>query len=198
MLVSRGACPEDPDRSPLRLPWASPLRLLWRKSPTIATMADQIAALPETSRVTMMRDLAGDDPDRYQSQLVTALVSQSLRLRDLCYLDECLEAADEAVDLAEELAEERPGSYRETYALCLRNLAGLLCAVGRPADALAVATESVEIYRLRNRDDPVARAGGLAGALTNQGLALAELGRIADPFPTPPQPPHPYPPPRAL
>ena len=66
--------------------------------------------------------------------------------------------------------------------MCLRNLAAHLVTAGRPGDALAVATEAVEIYRLRDRDDPVGRAGGLGAALNNQGIALSHLGRLEEAY----------------
>src|SRR5262249_54086075 len=78
IVIDASRCCETP---------GSPLTLLWRRPHTISSMAEQIAALPEAARVTMMRDLAGDDPDRYQGELISSLVSLSQQLGDLGYLE---------------------------------------------------------------------------------------------------------------
>ncbi|BCB84555.1 tetratricopeptide repeat protein [Phytohabitans suffuscus] len=128
-------------------------------------------------QVAMARRMAAAEPNAYQPKLAAALDALARRLSDLGRREEALRAADEAVDVYEELEERHPGSYRAALGAATSNFAVQLDRLGRHKDALTLDEQAVELLRGVNRNDPGARADSLGHALTNLAVSLSQFNR---------------------
>ncbi|MEV8512182.1 tetratricopeptide repeat protein [Dactylosporangium sp. NPDC051484] len=134
-------------------------------------------ARAEAIRVALTRRMASADPDAYQPKLAETLDALARRLSQLGRHEEALRAADEAVDVYDELEDRHPGMYRSALGAATSDFALQLDRLGRYADALAVDQQAVEILRGLDRNNPGGRADGLGHALTNLSVSLAQADR---------------------
>ncbi|MEV6924457.1 tetratricopeptide repeat protein [Dactylosporangium sp. NPDC051485] len=139
--------------------------------------AEAVDARRELVQVALARRMAATEPHAYRPKLAAALGALARRLGDLGRYEEALRAADEAVDVYEELYERYPGSYRAALGIATSNFAVQLDRLGRYGDALALDEQAVEMLRSAHRNDPGARADGLGHALTNLAVSLSQFGR---------------------
>ncbi|GAA2371724.1 tetratricopeptide repeat protein [Dactylosporangium salmoneum] len=139
--------------------------------------AEAVDARRELMRVALARRTAAAEPGAHRPELAAALDALARRLSDLGRREEALRAADEAVDVYEELYEHSPGSYRAALGIATSNFAVQLDRVGRRKDSLAVDEQAVEMLRGADRNDPGARADRLGHALTNLAISLSRFGR---------------------
>jgi tetratricopeptide (TPR) repeat protein len=116
--------------------------------------------------------------DGETADLAWALNNLGNRLGELGRDQEALAAAEEALGLLRELAQDNPGS-QPGLAGALMNLGGRLGELGRHQDALAPAEEAVGLWRPLVQDNPGYQPN-LAKALMNLGNRLANLGRHQD------------------
>ena len=158
----------------------------WRDS--LGVMFSQLGrpadALPATEEaVTIRRELAAANPDRYRPDLARSLSNLGVRLSELGRPADALPATEEAVTIRRELAAANPDRYRPDLARSLDNLGVRLSELGRPADALPATEEAVTIRRELAAANPDRYRRDLAGSLSNLGVRLSELGRPADALP---------------
>src|SRR5215467_4469975 len=116
-------------------------------------------------------------PDGYQQKLAAALIGLSRRLADDERYQEAMVAADEAVDIYDELAERVRGSYRDGLGLATFNLGLRLRDLGQVEDAHSLYREAIELRRRAHRNDPYARAQFLGPTLTQYSRQLYRDGR---------------------
>ncbi|MEU5876695.1 tetratricopeptide repeat protein [Spirillospora sp. NPDC047279] len=135
--------------------------------------------------VSRARESAHAKPARHRSDLACVLTNLGIALAQVAPA-EAVPAQREVVAIRRELAGGRP-SRRQLLELSesMNDLAGTFAKLGQAADVLEVRQELVEVWRKRARVGPAFRADpgfrfGLAMALYNLGLALAEVGRPAD------------------
>lgn len=85
------------------------------------------------------------------------------------------------------MAEINPDRYRGELASSLANLSILLSELNRPGEALTRCQDAVDLLRGVTEASPGSRYG-LAFALSNLGICMAGLGRVADALPPPRKP----------
>ena len=101
----------------------------------------------------------------------------AIHLSELGQREKALQAAQEAVDLYSQLAQQRPDAFKPNLAGSLNNLAGRLSELGQREKALQAAQESVELYSQLAQQRPDAFNPYLAGSLNNLANRLSELGQ---------------------
>ena len=111
----------------------------WRDS--LGIMFSQLGrpadALPATQEaVTIRRELAAANPDRYRPDLAASLSNLGVWFSELGRPADALPATEEAVTIRRELAAANPDRYRPDLAGSLSNLGVRFSELGRPADAL--------------------------------------------------------------
>jgi tetratricopeptide (TPR) repeat protein len=94
------------------------------------------ALAPIEEAVAIRRELAQEDPGRYNAQLANALYDLGHRLGAIGRRDDAVAATEEAVAIRRGLAQEDPGQYNPPLASALYDLGHRLVAVGRRDDAL--------------------------------------------------------------
>jgi tetratricopeptide (TPR) repeat protein len=144
------------------------------------TVEDEPISLAESAIVAQLRALVKRSADDYLPQLAEALVELS-RAQALHHrYDQAMHAADEAVDLYEELAEGLPGAYRDSYGRATFNLGLRLRDLGRVDDAHQLYQEGIEIRRREHRHDPYERAHVLGATLSDYSEQLLRDDRPAE------------------
>ncbi|GEM_PF-769147 len=138
------------------------------------------ADLSEAVEVARLRGLAERQPDAFLSSLAHALMALSDRLADQGRPGEALNAADEAVDIAEDLRDRFGASYHKTCAWAAYTLGQRLRDVGRGDDATALYAEAVEIFRMAYRNHPYERAKSLGAVLTDHAVQLIRQHRYEE------------------
>ena len=103
--------------------------------------------LPEVAEVVRLRVLVERQPETYLPRLAHALMVLSDQLADRGRPGEALEAADQAVDVAEDLRERFGAIYDPAGASAAIALGTRLQEVGRDDDARALYAEAVDILR---------------------------------------------------
>ncbi|WP_404199767.1 SAV_2336 N-terminal domain-related protein [Streptomyces tauricus] len=126
--------------------------------------------------IEVYRRLASDDP-AYRPNLSTALATQSDRLAETGRSSEALQAAREAIAIAESAAQSDPDAFRPALAIALSTLSNRLDETGQRKEALAPAERAVVIRRQLADADPVTHTYDLARSLSNLSNRLADLGR---------------------
>ena len=140
-------------------------------------------ALPVTEQaVTMYRELAAANPDRYRPGLANSLSNLGVWFAELGRPADALPVTEEAVAIRRELAANQD-RYRPDLADSLSNLGVWFAELGRPADALPAEQEAVTMHRELAAASPDRYRPGLARSLSNLGVWFAELGRPADALP---------------
>ena len=140
-------------------------------------------ALPVTEQaVTMYRELAAANPDRYRPGLANSLSNLGVWFAELGRPADALPVTEEAVAIRRELAANQD-RYRPDLADSLSNLGVWFAELGRPADALPAEQEAVTMHRELAAVSPDRYRPGLARSLSNLGVWFAELGRPADALP---------------
>jgi tetratricopeptide (TPR) repeat protein len=86
----------------------------------------------------------------------------------------------EAAGAYRKLAAADPARYWPDLAAVLSNLSGELGELGRHAQALMAADESVSMYKKLARADAATYSPALASALTNLSIAYVGVGRASD------------------
>jgi tetratricopeptide (TPR) repeat protein len=162
----------------VRAYWLSNLGL---RLAELARPAEALAATQEA--VTVYRELAAADTDRYRPDLAATLNNLSVRLSQLGRPAEALRAVEEAAAIRRELAAADTDRYRPDLAATLNNLSVRLSELGRLAEALAAAREAVAIRRELAAASPDRYRPDLATSLSNLGISLSELGRPAEALP---------------
>ena len=141
-------------------------------------------ALPATQEaVTIRRELAAANPDRYRPDLARSLSNLGIWFSELGRPADALPATQEAVTIRRELAAANPDRYRPDLARSLSNLGIWFSELGRPADALPATQEAVTAYRELAAANPDRYRPDLARSLDNLGVWFSELGRPADALP---------------
>ena len=130
--------------------------------------------------ITIRRELAAAEPDRYRSDLTNSLVNLGVALAELGRLPEALTADREAVAIRRELAAADPDRYRPDLAFSLANLAQRLFAMGRSAQALQATEEAAAIHQGLAAADPDRYRAELATSLDALGIRFSALGRYAE------------------
>jgi tetratricopeptide (TPR) repeat protein len=124
------------------------------------------------------RQLCGDHPDRYASDLADVLTRLGTHLLELGRPDESVPAIGEAVAIRRQLAGADPDHYLGQLAESLNNLSIALSDAGHADEALSATAEAVAIRRQLAQADPEHYLGRLAGSLNNLGVRLYVLGRV--------------------
>lgn len=114
---------------------------------------------------------------RYTSDLARSLNSKSLRLSELGRFEEAADAATEAVDLYESMANQRPDEHLAGLAASYNNLTRCLVELGRIPDALTASEQAVFRYRQLANADSAVHGPDLARAFLNRADCLTDLGR---------------------
>jgi len=140
--------------------------------------AEALPVLEEA--ITIRRELAAADPDRYRSDLTNSLVNLGVALAELGRVPEALAADREAVAIRRELAAADPDRYRPDLGFSLANLAQRLFAMGRSAQALQATEEAAAIYQELAAADPQQYRADLAISLDALGIRFSALGRYAE------------------
>ena len=130
--------------------------------------------------ITIRRELAAADPDRYRADLTNTLVNLGVALAELGRLPEALAADGEAVAIRRELAADDPDRYRPDLAFALANFGQRLFAMGRSAQAMPATEEAAAIYRELAAADPDRYRADLAISLDALGIRFSALGRYAE------------------
>ena len=138
-----------------------------------------LAAAVTALAVDGLRGRAEGDP-AVTAELARALSNLGNRLGDVGRRAEALAAAEEAVAIRRQLAEDSPAAHLSDLAALLTNLGLSLAQAGRRAEALAAVEEAVAIRRQLAEDSPAAHLPDLALSLNNLGVRLAEAGRQAE------------------
>jgi tetratricopeptide (TPR) repeat protein len=136
--------------------------------------------LAEEARVARLRGLVKLHPKDHVPELAEGLVELSRALAEHRRYDEAVQAADEAVDLFEELTEGLPGAYRDSYGWAIFNLGRRLRDLGRVDDAHELYQEGIEIRRRDHRHDPYDRARFLGATLSEYSQQLLRDDRTED------------------
>jgi tetratricopeptide (TPR) repeat protein len=105
--------------------------------------AEALATTEEA--VTIWRELAAANPDRYRPDLAASLTNLGACLWDLGRPAEALPVTEEAVAIRRELAAANPDRYRPDLARSLTNLAEILEALGRKAESGLIRQEAGEV-----------------------------------------------------
>jgi tetratricopeptide (TPR) repeat protein len=163
LAVTRRILPVLPDDDPaLRAGW------LGRLGSRLAQTGRPAEALPPTQEaISIRRQLAAADPDRYRPDLANSVRDLGILLSDVGRPAEALPATQEAVQIHRELAAANPERYRSDLARSLVNLGNRLNEVGRPADALPVTEEAAQGFRELAAAHPDRYRHELAAALSN-------------------------------
>ncbi|WP_279340778.1 tetratricopeptide repeat protein [Sphaerisporangium perillae] len=141
-------------------------------------------ALPSAlEALTICRELAQANPDRYRPDLADSLSNLGAMFLELGRPADALPPIQEALTICRELAQANPDRYRPDLADSLSNLGAMFLGLGRPADALPSALEALTICRELAQANPGRYRPDLAGSLNNLGVLFAELGRPADALP---------------
>ena len=168
-----------PDASTMRGHWLSGL------GTALSQIGHPVEALvAEQEAVTIRRELASADPDRYRPDLAASLSNLGVTLAALGRPSEALVAEQEAVTIRRELASADPDRYRPDLAASLSHLGVQYSALGRTVEALIVEQEAVTIRRELASAKPDQYQPDLAASLSNLGIRFAELGRPAEALPT--------------
>jgi hypothetical protein len=148
---------------------------------TLAQLGRAAEALTVTEKaVTIYRQLAETQPERYRPELAASLGTLGVRFSDLGRADEAASVTEEAVAIYQELAEGDPDRYRADLATAWSNLGVRLWKRGRTAEALPIADEAVTAFRELAAADPDMYRSYLARCLANLGIWHAELGHPAE------------------
>ncbi len=99
------------------------------------------------------------------------------RLSALGQHEKAFEAAQEAVGLYRELAQQRPDAFTPNLAMSLNNLANRLSELGQRKKALEAALEAVNLRRELAQQRPDAFTPDLAGSLNNLATMLSALSQ---------------------
>jgi len=91
--------------------------------------------------------------------------------------EEALQAAQEAVEILRQLAQQPPQAFFPELAMSLNNLGAMLSALGRREEALQATQEAAEIFRRLAQQLPQAFLPDLAHSLHNLGAGLSALGQ---------------------
>ncbi|MDF5757641.1 tetratricopeptide repeat protein [Spongiactinospora sp. TRM90649] len=155
---------------------------------TVGTLTAQLGrpadALPPTQEaLTIRRELAETNPDRYRPDLARSLSNLGVQFSELGRPADALPPTQEALTIYRELAETNPDRYRPDLADSLSNLGVRFAALGRPADALPPTQEALTIRQELAETNPDRYRPDLATSLSNLGTTFSELGRPADALP---------------
>jgi tetratricopeptide (TPR) repeat protein len=140
-------------------------------------------ALPAPDRTLALRSFLADF---YQARLTHSLPEEErakvltmlgYALSELGRREKALAAAQEAVAIRRQLAQQHPEAFLPALAMSLNNLGNRLSELGRREEALAAAQEAVAHYRQLAQQHPEAFLPDLAMSLNNLGAMLSELGR---------------------
>ena len=118
--------------------------------------------------VTCVRTMVDESPStKYLSLLATALMNLAGAQADLGLRHEPLEAANEALKIRRNLAEECPDVFLPGVAMSLNTLVGRQVRMGMKDEALNTGSEAVDIYRNLDAKNPGAFLSDLAMSLNN-------------------------------
>jgi tetratricopeptide (TPR) repeat protein len=125
--------------------------------------------------VRICRLLAAVDT-RFKADQARSLSNLSVSLSGSGLFPEALDAAREAVELYQALAEDRPDTHRPRLAASYTNLSRCLAELGQTWEALNTSGEALAQYRLLARFHPDAYRPDLARAYRHRADRMAELG----------------------
>ena len=148
----------------------STLQLIYESLPS-ETVALRDMNLDLTTRLLQL------DSEASPAIRARRLNNLAIHLSELGQREEALKAAQEAVELRRQLAQQRPDAFKPYLAASLNNLANKLSELGQPEKALQAAQESVELYSQLAQQRPDAFNPDLAMSLNNLANMLSELGQ---------------------
>ncbi|HAT50842.1 MAG TPA: hypothetical protein DCS88_10970, partial [Alphaproteobacteria bacterium] len=123
----------------------------------------------------------GDTKDNFAevrlAKQARILNNYSGRLGYAGHTEKALAAAEKAVTILQELAQNRPDASLPNLAMSLNNMANRLSELGRREEALAAAEKAVNINQKLAQNGPDAFLPNLAMSLSNMAKSLGELGR---------------------
>lgn len=149
------------------------IRLVQLGRPAEAMKATQEA-------IEMYRELAEDNPERYQPDLAESLRQLGIELDELGRPAESMAVTEEAMALYRKLARDNPDQYRPALAASLSNLGVRFHELGRHAESLRVGQEAVTILRELAQADPDQYQPELAWTLVNLCALLSQARRLAE------------------
>jgi hypothetical protein len=126
---------------------------------------------------TLLRTLAGSNPDAYLPDLASALNNLGTRLASAGQRQAAVAPAEEAAGIYRQLAETDPGTYLPSLATALNNLGTQRADAGQHQAALAPTEEAITVLRQLAEADPDAHLPSLASALSNLGNQLGSAGQ---------------------
>ena len=94
--------------------------------------------------------------------------------------EEALQTAQQAAELYQQLARERPDAFRPDWATSLNNLANMLSELGRREEALPTAQQAVSIREQLARERPDVFLSALAKSVSVEGNCLRALDRLSE------------------
>ncbi|MBA3843885.1 MAG: tetratricopeptide repeat protein [Actinobacteria bacterium] len=156
------------------------LTRLNRLLPANSLILDTIGVRVAETLVRILRDRFDFDRTTYLADFAEAVNFLGVRLGLAGKVAESLMAAQEAVELARELAVVEPANL-SNLATTISHFAAALSSSGRRAESLAAIQEAIDLYRviLDEKSDPLDRIG-LAGSLDNLAGILRETNRPRD------------------
>ena len=137
----------------------------------------QEALVAHEGAVTLLRQLAKEQPHDHDHDLARALTNVADMLRHLGRYKDAFAALEEALPLLRAFADEQAARHEDDLAWALRNLGMLLDDVGRYREALAAHEEVVALLRQLADEQPARYQPVLAQALTSLGGVLGNAGR---------------------
>ena len=130
-----------------------------------------------TEGTKILRGLATDNPQDFDSDLAKSLTNLGMARHALGQWDEALAATEEAVGLLQRLKGEGSAELDFELAAALNNLGLIQSHFGQWEHALHTTEEAVEIRRRLAADDPAAFEPDLAKSLVNLGVKQSALGQ---------------------
>jgi tetratricopeptide (TPR) repeat protein len=130
--------------------------------------------------VTLFRELAAADPDRFRPRLAAVLANLGATCSDQGRPRDALRCEEESVSLFRLVVADHPGVVTRDLTMAVSNLAVTLAELGDPLAALGPSREAVVLWRELADENPERFTWALALSLMNVARRLLELGRAAD------------------
>jgi hypothetical protein len=157
---------------------AAVLRDMGRHEEALADAEEAVVA--GEKHAALLRDLARDNPDRYEGPLATALNNLYVRYRDQGRHADGVVFLVEAHDIYERRWRANPDGGAANLAMIAANLGAAVTGLGRLTEGLALVEKALGLYRELAARHPERYLGDLAAILNAYAAVLADLGRVED------------------
>ncbi|TFK20234.1 hypothetical protein FA15DRAFT_759519 [Coprinopsis marcescibilis] len=128
--------------------------------------------------VSIYRQLAEDEPVKYQATLAYSLHNHALYLNNAGRRKDSVEPSREAVKLRRELSAQ-DSDFNSSLAISLDHLSWYLDKLGQPEDSLGPAKDAIDIRRELSAHDAGSTCS-LAQSLHDYALSLSNAGHLSD------------------